>query len=173
MEKANELGCRMDFITIHLYQSFCSEGAVDDLLATLEALHGKYGLPIWLTEFGAIDIIARDSHATKLSADCTDANAILYMLEACDRMEKYDYVERYSWFIDNFSESGEDKAFEAVYTLLYDEDDNLSGTGQVMLTCLSPPPWNWTQNPLQTASPERNTRSRHTYPEAPETTTYL
>lgn len=130
MERADEEGLRVDFIAIHLYQSFYSEGVVDDLMATLDALYTKYRLPIWLTEFGAIDIISRDSHRTEVAAGCTEANAVKYMQEACRRMEQCGYVERYSWFVDNFMQTGDSRPWEAPYTTLYSDDDSMSGTGE-------------------------------------------
>lgn len=131
MQKAEERGLRVDFIAIHLYQSFYTESQTDALADTLDALYEKYGLPVWLTEFGAIDIISRDSHATHVSPECNAQNAEKYIREATTVLEQRGFVERYSWFLDNFSQRGADREqlWEAVYTSLYNDDDSISRTG--------------------------------------------
>ncbi len=142
MDKAAENDCRVDFIAIHLYQSFYSAGAVNDLKATLDALYEKYKLPIWLTEFGAIDIISRDAQKPnlpqgtpgKVSASCTAKNASRYITQATNMLEQCGYVERYSWFVDNFAGMyGEDRAnylWEAPFTSLYNDDDTIAEVGK-------------------------------------------
>lgn len=131
MKQAEKSNYRVDFITIHLYQSFYSTTAVNDLKATLDALYNKFKRPIWLTEFGAIDIIARDSNAGKVSASCTAANAKKYVEQATNMLEQCGYVERYSWFVDNFAGLyGDARPWEAPYTTLYDDDDTISEVGK-------------------------------------------
>lgn len=130
MERADEEDLRVDFIAVHLYQSFYSDGVVDELMDTVESLYEKYRLPIWLTEFGAIDIIARDSHASTVSRDCTETNAVRYVQQTLRRMEQSGYVERYAWFVDNFTQKGGTRPWEAPYTALYDDDDVITGVGE-------------------------------------------
>ncbi len=143
MKKTKEKGYRVDFIAIHLYQSFYSEGVVQQLKSTLDALYQKYGLPIWLTEFGAIDIIARDSLSSiigankKPSASCTQKNVDKYVVEATNFLERCGYVERYSWFLDNFDRENGYRPWEAPYTALYEHDDTLSDTGKTYQTITS------------------------------------
>lgn len=132
MQKADRNNFRVDFITVHIYQSFYSSTAVNDLKKTLDALYDKYKRPVWLTEFGAIDIIARDSHANKVSASCTVANAKKYIQQVTNMLEQCGYVERYSWFVDNFAGLyGDDRPWEAPFTTLYNDDDTISETGKV------------------------------------------
>lgn len=142
MAKATDRGLRVDFIAIHIYQSFYSTGAVNELKATLDALYDKYKLPVWLTEFGAIDIISRDAQKPNLpsgtpgrvSASCTAKNAQSYITQATNMLEQCGYVERYSWFVDNFAGMyGEDRAnylWEAPYTSLYNDDDTIAEVGK-------------------------------------------
>lgn len=131
MQKAEELDYRVDFIAIHIYQSFYSDGAVSQLKETLDALYDRYRIPVWLTEFGAIDIIARDSHAGQVSPSCTEQNAQKYVVQVTDMLEQCGYVERYSWFVDNFAGLyGDARPWEAPYTTLYYDDDTISGTGE-------------------------------------------
>ncbi len=128
MEKAIESEYRVDFIAIHLYQSFYSKGVVQQLKDTLDALYEKYGLPVWLTEFGSIDIIARDSGAVRPSASCTQKNTNTYITDATNMLERCGYVEGYAWFLDNFDQS-HSVPWEAPYTSLYNTDDTISDTG--------------------------------------------
>lgn len=145
MRKANEQNKRVDFIAIHLYQSFYSANAVNDLKATLTSLWEKYQRPIWLTEFAAVDIISRDMQQKpqgekgSVSPSCTEKNAQNYVKQATAMMEQLGFVERYSWFVDNFAgrydnytddNKNNDRPWEAPFTTLYDNDDVISGVGK-------------------------------------------
>lgn len=131
MQKAAEKDYRVDFIAIHIYQSFYEDKAVSQLKETLDALYAKYRIPVWLTEFGAIDIVARDSGAGQVTPSCTEQNAQKYVVQVTDMLEQCGYVERYSWFVDNFAGLyGDARPWEAPYTTLYDDDDTISGTGE-------------------------------------------
>ncbi len=153
MQKAKERGYRVDFIAIHLYQSFYSSGVVDELKKTMDALYKKYNIPVWLTEFGAIDIIARDSHQTQPSASCTQTNANAYIKNATDMLERLGYVERYAWFVDNFAGLyGNARPWEAPYTTLYNDDDTISQSGVAYKEIVSNIPLIFETPELPTAS---------------------
>ena len=131
MEKAKERGLRIDFIAVHSYQPFYMDGMVKSLKEdTLDALYQKYGLPIWVTEFGAIDTVARELGKTQLMDGCTEESAVKFIKEACAMLEECEYVERYSWFLDNMEDRGADRPFDAVYTSLYNDDDTISARGE-------------------------------------------
>lgn len=133
MEKATKKGYRIDFIAVHSYQSFYTTGEVNKLKTdVLDVLYEKYKKPIWLTEFGAVDIIARDANKNtkQVSSSCTAANAKKYIEQATNMLEQCGYVERYSWFLDNFQETGDSRAWEAPYTSLYNDDDTISESGK-------------------------------------------
>lgn len=130
MQKAAQKNYRVDFITIHIYQSFYSAGAVNELKKTLDALYNKFKLPVWLTEFGAIDVVARDTGSNKVSASCTAKNALSYAEQATNMLEQCGYVERYAWFLDNFRETGDNRPWEAPFTTLYNDDDTVSEVGK-------------------------------------------
>ena len=130
MEKAEERGLRVDFIAVHSYQPFYLPDMAKSLKEdTLDFLYEKYHKPIWLTEFGAIDVIARDSGSTELMPNCTEESAVKYIKETTDMLESCGYVERYSWFLDNLQDKGDNRPFEAVYTSLYNDDDTIAKTG--------------------------------------------
>ncbi len=145
MVKADEQGKRVDFIAIHLYQSFYSSTAVSELKSTMTALWNKYKRPVWLTEFAAVDIVSRDMQKTpqgvkgKVSPSCTVKNAQKYMTQAVGMLEQLGFVERYAWFVDNFGglydnytddNTRNDRPWEAPYTTLYNNDDSISDVGK-------------------------------------------
>lgn len=131
MRKADMRGLRVDFITIHCYQPFYKDGQVEFLKENvLEPLYEKYHRPIWLTEFGAIDVVARDTNAGKLTDGCTEESAQKYIEETTAMLESCGYVERYSWFLDNMNDRGDRRPYEAVYTSLYNDDDTIAPVGE-------------------------------------------
>lgn len=132
MEKAEKRGLRIDFIAVHSYQPFYLPGMAESLKKdTLDLLYEKYHKPIWLTEFGAIDTVAREiPNRTELMEGCTEESAQKYIKETTDMLEQCEYVERYSWFLDNMSDRGDKRPFEAVYTSLYNDDDTIAKTGE-------------------------------------------
>ena len=54
MTGARERGLRVDFITLHWYGSDFSTAAVNHLASYIRAVHDRYQLPIWLTEYALI-----------------------------------------------------------------------------------------------------------------------
>ncbi len=145
MEKAEAQDKRVDFIAIHIYQSFYSAAAVSELKTTMTALWNKYKRPIWLTEFAAVDIVSRDmQHPAQgekgtVSPSCTVKNAQKYMTQATAMLEQLGFIERYAWFVDNFGglydnytddDKYNDRPWEAPYTTLYDNDDAISEVGK-------------------------------------------
>lgn len=128
MEGAKERGYRVDFIALHCYQNFADPASVDALKAQLTEVYAKYGLPIWITEFAAIDIWAWGGGKNPA---CTQEAALTYTKNVTDMLENLGFVERYAWFIDNTGSPSESPAEEAKYTYLFDPDDSISATGEV------------------------------------------
>jgi len=91
MTGAKEKGLRVDFITLHWYGSDFSAAAVGQFLGYVDAVHRRYGKPIWVTEYGLINWSGSPKYATggQLAAFITGTTA---------GMEKRSYVERYAWF---------------------------------------------------------------------------
>ena len=52
MSGAGSRGYRVDFITLHWYGSDFSDAAVNQFLGYVDAVHKRYGKPIWVTEYG-------------------------------------------------------------------------------------------------------------------------
>lgn len=137
MEAAKKKNYRVDFIAIHCYQDFSQQGAANLMKSTLTAVYEKYALPIWLTEFGAIDISVWAGQTNK---NCTLKAAKEYVYSTTKMLESLGFVERYAWFLDNFSERGTARPSEAPYTSLYDDNDKISETGKIYKSIASNPP---------------------------------
>ncbi len=127
MEGAIARGYRVDFITLHCYQDFSDPAAPEQLRAQLTEVYEKYELPIWVTEFAAIDITMWGGGQGKPA--CTEEAALHYMEESTKVLEELGFVERYAWWIDNTGAPSEQRAKEAQYTFLYEDDDTLSPSG--------------------------------------------
>ncbi|GAA0810025.1 sigma-70 family RNA polymerase sigma factor [Spirilliplanes yamanashiensis] len=91
MTGAEQRGLRVDFITVHWYGSDFSAAAVGHLRDYLDAVHRRYGKPIWLTEYGLINFAGSPKYpgTQQLTAFITGSTAML---------EKLPYVQRYAWF---------------------------------------------------------------------------
>ncbi len=55
MTGAEQKGLRVDFITLHWYGSDFSGAAVNQFLGYVDAVHKRYGRPIWVTEYGLMN----------------------------------------------------------------------------------------------------------------------
>jgi RNA polymerase sigma factor (sigma-70 family) len=89
---ARARGSRVDFITLHWYGSDFGPAAVGHLKNYLEAVHSRYGLPIWVTEYSLMDFSGgsvRYPTQAELAAFARDSSAM---------MEGLSSVERYAWF---------------------------------------------------------------------------
>jgi hypothetical protein len=83
---------RVNFIAVHWYGGdFATNVAVHQLESYLRAIHARYHLPIWLTEFALIRFGATATFpsARRQAAFVTAATAMLQRLT---------FVQRYAWF---------------------------------------------------------------------------
>jgi RNA polymerase sigma factor (sigma-70 family) len=92
MTGAAQRGLRVDFITLHWYGSDFSAAAVGHLKNYLDAVHARYGKPVWLTEYSLIDF---SSGAPRYP---TQAQLAAFARGSSAMMESLPYVERYAWF---------------------------------------------------------------------------
>lgn len=131
MQEAKRLNYRVDFIAVHCYQDFSVSGIENQMKRDiLDVIYEKYQLPIWVTEYGAIDISSWAGDG-KYNPNCTEKAAKKYIENCTKMLEKTGYVERYAWFLDNFNETGNSRPKEAKYTSLYNDDDTISSTGLI------------------------------------------
>jgi hypothetical protein len=92
MTGARERGLRVDFITLHWYGGDFSDAAVGQLQSYIEAVHDRYGLPIWVTEYA---LIRFDGGGATFP---TDAEQAAFVTGSTQMLESLPYVERYAWF---------------------------------------------------------------------------
>jgi RNA polymerase sigma factor (sigma-70 family) len=115
MTGARERGHRVDFIALHWYGADFSAAAVGHLRGYLEAVHERYGLPIWLTEFALIRFEGGTSYPS-------DAQQSAFVTGATRMLGSLSFVERYAWFgLPSTGDSG---------TGLYRADGTLTAAGR-------------------------------------------
>lgn len=76
-------GCKVDFLAVHMYKTTAASAK-----QTLEDLHNRYKLPIWITEFNAG---GSWNHVD-------ETGQVEYMKEMLPFLEETPYIERYAWF---------------------------------------------------------------------------
>jgi len=91
MAGAKDKGLRVDFITLHWYGSDFSAAAVGQFLGYVDAVHKKYGKPIWVTEYGLQNFSGSPKYPS-------GAQAAAFIKGSTNGMESRSYVERYAWF---------------------------------------------------------------------------
>ncbi|GGM97413.1 RNA polymerase sigma factor (sigma-70 family) [Actinoplanes campanulatus] len=91
MTGAGAKGLRVDAIALHWYGSDFSAAAVNQFLGYVDAVHRRYGKPIWVTEFGLINFGSSPRYPS-------DAQKVRFIKGATAGLEKRSYVERYAWF---------------------------------------------------------------------------
>jgi putative glycosyl hydrolase len=85
-------GYRVNFITVHWYGGdFATAPAVSQLKHYLQAIHGRYHKPIWLTEFALTNF---GTTATFPSRRLQAA----FLTAATAMLDRLSYVQRYAWF---------------------------------------------------------------------------
>jgi hypothetical protein len=91
MSGAKAKGYRVDFIPIHWYGSDFSAAAVGQFLGYVDAVHQRYGKPIWVTEYGLQNFTGTPKYPT------TDQE-VAFIKGSTAGLESRSYVERYAWF---------------------------------------------------------------------------
>jgi hypothetical protein len=91
MTGAKAKGLRVDFITLHWYGSDFSAASVNQFLGYVDAVHKKYGKPIWVTEYGLQNFSGTPKYPTQ-------AQEVAFINGTTKGMQSRSYVERYAWF---------------------------------------------------------------------------
>jgi hypothetical protein len=123
MSLASARGYRVDFIALHFYVDFTNPGAIAALQQTLQAVHDRYGKPIWVTEIGAVDI---RPWGETMSQSPTEAGALTFMAGVTTMLDSLPFVARYSWFADNVWSD-----VQLRLSSLYGANGNLTAAGQL------------------------------------------
>jgi hypothetical protein len=83
---------RVNFIAVHWYGGdFRTGPAVGELKSYLKAIHARYKLPIWLTEFALIRFAATATFPTP-------RQQAAFVTAATSMLQRLSYVQRYAWF---------------------------------------------------------------------------
>ncbi|MET7401126.1 glycosyl hydrolase [Dactylosporangium sp. NPDC005572] len=91
MTGARSQGRRVDFITLHWYGSDFSDAAVGHFLGYVRAVHDRYGLPIWVTEYGLMNFTGSPKYPST-------AQITAFIRGTTAQLQALPYVERYAWF---------------------------------------------------------------------------
>jgi hypothetical protein len=91
MAGAKSKGYRVDFVTLHWYGSDFSDAAVGQFLGYVDAVHKRYGKPIWITEFGLMNFSGSPKYPNA-------ARKVAFIKGSTKGLESRSYVERYAWF---------------------------------------------------------------------------
>ncbi|MEU7800203.1 glycoside hydrolase family protein [Micromonospora arborensis] len=92
MAGVKQRGYRVDFIALHWYGGdFTTANAVNQLRSYLQAVHDRYNLPIWLTEFALIDF----SNGVRFP---TQAQQAAFLTAATRMLGGLSWLHRYAWF---------------------------------------------------------------------------
>ena len=83
MDECKGRGCDISFIALHWYGSW---QALDDLKKWVTKVHNRFGLPIWVTEFG----VTNKSHPSKGQVEDFQKQAMAWF-------DTQDYVHRAAW----------------------------------------------------------------------------
>jgi Glycosyl hydrolase catalytic core len=91
MTGAKQQGLRVDFITLHWYGSDFSDAAAGQFMGYVNAVHDRYSLPVWVTEYGLMNFTGtpRFPNTQQITAFITNSTR---------QLEAASYVERYAWF---------------------------------------------------------------------------
>jgi RNA polymerase sigma factor (sigma-70 family) len=92
MRGARARGYRVNFITVHWYGAdFATGPAVGQLKGYLQAIHARYHLPIWVTEFALANFGAPESFPTW-------REQAAFVTASTSMLEHLSYLQRYAWF---------------------------------------------------------------------------
>jgi hypothetical protein len=91
MTGAKQRNLRVDFIPLHWYGSDFSDAAVGQFMGYVKAVHDRYNLPIWVTEYGLMNFTGTPKfpNTQQITAFITNSTK---------QLEAASYVERYAWF---------------------------------------------------------------------------
>jgi hypothetical protein len=91
MTGARQQQRRVDFITLHWYGSDFSAAAAGQFAGYLKAVHDRYNLPIWVTEYGLMNFSGTPKYPTT-------AQITAFITATTSQMQATSWIERYAWF---------------------------------------------------------------------------
>jgi len=115
MQKADELGLRVDFVCVHWYGGTNATAFIN----RIEEVYNLYDKPIWITEFAPADWNATTPEENKHSPE----DVLSFMETVLPQLEDLSYVDRYAWFPFN-----QERA-QGTSSALFDPQGNLTELG--------------------------------------------
>lgn len=112
---------KMSFMAVHLYTGADSRW----FLERLDAIHERYRLPIWLTEFAVADWDAAPSVGKSAVNRYSEDAVLQFMKEILPELERRPYVIRYAWF-----GAGDGLGEELRTSRLFESDGTLAPLGR-------------------------------------------
>ncbi len=91
MTGARQQNRRVDFITLHWYGSDFSAAAAGHFAGYLKAVHDRYNLPIWVTEYGLMNFSGTPKYPST-------AQITAFITATTTQMQSTPWIERYAWF---------------------------------------------------------------------------
>ncbi|WP_327009983.1 glycosyl hydrolase [Dactylosporangium sp. NBC_01737] len=91
MTGARQQQRRVDFITLHWYGSDFSAAAAGQFAGYLKAVHDRYNLPIWVTEYGLMNFTGTPKYPST-------AQITAFITATTTQMQATSWIERYAWF---------------------------------------------------------------------------
>lgn len=117
MNRAKELGYRVDFVCVHDYTSACN---VQNLKRKLDNTYAEFKKPILVTEFAIADRTTTTIEGNKWRPD----KILAYMKSALDYLEGEDFILGYAWFSFGIKEA------QGWPSALFDSSNNLTDLGE-------------------------------------------
>jgi hypothetical protein len=91
MAGAKQRQLRVDFIPLHWYGSDFSDAATGQFMGYVKAVHDRYQLPIWVTEYGLMNFSGTPRFPNT-------AQITTFIRNSTTQLQATPYVERYAWF---------------------------------------------------------------------------
>lgn len=111
---------KIDFVACHIYQN----PDVATFLAKIDALHDRWGKPVWVTETAVADFTAPAGIGTAKSTRYTRTQVNDYMEALWVELKKRPWLERFAWKTRNVNDN------QMWFSALFNDDGSLTGTGQ-------------------------------------------
>ncbi|MET7637393.1 glycoside hydrolase family protein [Streptomyces sp. NPDC005438] len=89
---AADRGYRVDFVPLHWYGADFGPDAVEHLRGYLQAVHDRYQLPLWLTEYALIDFSGGSPRYPG------EQEQVDFVRGAGEMLAQLPFVERHAWF---------------------------------------------------------------------------
>lgn len=112
---------KIDFVACHIYQN----PDVGTFLGKIDALHDRWGKPVWVTETAVADWKATPGVGTAKSTKYTRAQVDQYITDLWPELQKRPWLERFAWKTRNVNDN------QLWFSALFNDDGTLTSTGEL------------------------------------------